>query len=71
MVEIALSCREEEDHNQALEWLYNAIDENPEAPRPRVVIGDMLKAQGLYHEAIHEWSKLESYAVGYMGLVTD
>ena len=37
MVEIALSYCEKEDHNQALEWLYNAIDENPVAPRPRVV----------------------------------
>jgi len=71
MVEIALSYCEKEDHNQALEWLYNAIDENPVAPRPRVVLGDILKAQGRYREAIHEWSKLEQFAVGYMGLVSD
>ncbi|MDA1332464.1 MAG: hypothetical protein O3A65_08310 [Proteobacteria bacterium] len=71
MVEIALSYQGKEDYNQALYWLYEALSENPIAPRPRIVLGDILKGQGRYHEAIHEWGKLEHYALGYLGLVVD
>ena len=69
MVEIALSYQEKEDYNQAQDWLYKAIDENPIAPRSRVVLGDLLKVQSRYHEAVNELVKLEEYASDYLGLI--
>jgi lipopolysaccharide biosynthesis regulator YciM len=71
MVEISALHRAGGDDVKAIDWLRKALKAEPSAPRPRVMLGEILKSQGRYLEAIHEWSQLESESVSYIGLVAD
>ena len=71
MVEISLRHHSDGNEEQALDYLRNAININSQAPRPRVMLGGILKSQGRYLEAIHEWMQLEHESVSFLVLVAD
>lgn len=71
MVEISLQHHSEGDDGKAIDWLRNALEVNPRAPRPRVMLGKILKSQGRHLEAIHEWTQLESESLSFLVLVAD
>ena len=71
MVEISMEHHAEGEYNKAIDWLRKALTVESSAPRPRVILGEILKSQGRYLEAIHEWGQLELESVSYIGLVAD
>ena len=71
MVEISMQHYSDGDDGEAIDWLHKALKVESTAPRPRVVLGEILKSQGRYPEAIHEWDRLELESASFIGLVAD
>ena len=71
MVEISMQLHAEGDGGKSIDWLRRALKLDSSAPRPRIVLGEMLKSQGRYLEAIHEWDRLELESASFIGLIAD
>jgi lipopolysaccharide biosynthesis regulator YciM len=71
MVEISIQCHTEGDGGKSIDWLRKALEVDSRSPRPRVVLGEVLKSQGRYLEAIHEWDRLELESASFIGLIAD
>jgi lipopolysaccharide biosynthesis regulator YciM len=71
MVEISMQHYTAGDDGEAIDWLRKALKVESTAPRPRVVLGEMLKSQGRYLEAIDEWDRLELESASFISLIAD
>ena len=71
MVEIGMHYYTEGNDGEAIDWLRKALKVESSAPRPRIVLGEILKSQGRYLEAIYEWDLLKSESASFIGLVAD
>lgn len=71
MVEISSQHHCDGDDAKAIDWLRKSLNVDPQAPRPRIALGQVLKSQGRYLEAIHELTQLELESSSFIGLVSD